>query len=121
MFAPKRPNTWNTNKNEWLKYDTYGSVLNSGIRVVVQVSGATNKIGVGSLVELNIPSQTSKTIRYENPVPHDDQVYSGKYMVTATRHFLTPKTYNKTLELSRGSLRFDIDTLVERFSAAEVI
>lgn len=110
-----------TNKNEWLKYDTYGSVLNSGIRVVVQVSGATNKIGVGNLVELSIPSQTSKTIRYENPVPHDDQVYSGKYMVTATRHFLTPKSYNKTLELSRGSFRFDIDTLVERFSAAEVL
>lgn len=110
-----------TNKNEWLKYDTYGSVLNSGIRVVVQVSGATNKISAGSLVELSIPSQASKTIRYESPVPHEDQVYSGKYMVTAARHYLTPKSYNKTLELSRGSLRFDIDTLVDRFSAAEAI
>lgn len=110
-----------TNKSEWLKYDTYGSVLNSGIRVVVQVSGATNKIGVGNLVELSIPSQASRTIRYESPVPHDDQVYSGKYMVTATKHFLTPKSYNKTLELSRGSLRFDIDTLVDRFSAAEAL
>lgn len=110
-----------TNKNEWLKYDTYGSVLNSGIRVVVQVSGATNKISAGSLVELSIPSQASKTIRYESPVPHEDQVYSGKYMVTAARHYLTPKSYNKTLELSRGSLRFDIDTLVDKFSAAEAI
>jgi hypothetical protein len=109
------------NKNQWLKYDTYGSVLNSGIRVVVQVSGATNKIGAGNLIELSIPSQASKTLRYESPVPHEDQVYSGKYMVTAVRHFITPKTYNKTLELSRGSLRFDIDTLVERFSAAEEI
>ena len=110
-----------SNKNEWLKFDTYGSVLNSGIRVVVQVSGATNKIGVGNIVELSIPSSASKTVRFESPLPHEDQVYSGNYMVTATRHFLTPKTYNKTLELSRGSLRFDIDTLVERFSAAEEI
>jgi hypothetical protein len=110
-----------TNKNQWLKFDTYGSVLNSGIRVTVQISGATNKIGVGNLIELSIPSQASKTIRYESPVPHEDQVYSGKYMVTATKHFLTPKSYTKTLELSRGSLRFDIDTLVERFSAAEEI
>jgi hypothetical protein len=108
-----------TNKSEWLKYDTYGSVLNSGIRVVVEISGATNKISVGSFVELNIPSQTSRTIRYESPVPHDDQIYSGKYMVTAAKHFLTRDSYNKTLELSRGSLKFDIDTIVDRFSVVE--
>jgi hypothetical protein len=106
-------------KEEWLKYDTYGSVINTGMRATVEISGGSNKIGAGSLVELSIPSAASKTLRLETPVPHEDQVYSGKYMVTAVKHFITPKTYNKTLELSRGSLRFDIDKQVEKFEVIQ--
>jgi hypothetical protein len=108
-----------TRKEEWLKYDTYGAVINTGMRATVEISGASNKIGVGSLVELSIPSAASKTLKLESPVPHEDQVYSGKYMVTATKHFITPKTYNKTLELSRGSLRFDIDKQIEKFEVVQ--
>jgi len=62
-----------------------------------------------------VPSAVSKTINLENPVPHEDQIYSGKYMVTAVKHVFTPKTYNKTLELSRGSMRFNLDDLINQF------
>jgi hypothetical protein len=106
-------------KEEWLKYDTYGAVINTEMRATVEISGGSNKIGAGSLVELSIPSAASKTLRLESPVAHEDQVYSGKYMVTAVKHFITPKTYNKTLELSRGSLRFDIDKQVEKFEVIQ--
>jgi hypothetical protein len=108
-----------TKKEEWLKYDTYGAVINTGIRATVEISGASNKIGVGSLIYLSVPSAASKTLNLATPVPHEDQLYSGKYMVTAVKHFITPKTYNKTLELSRGSLRFDIDKLVEKFEVVQ--
>jgi hypothetical protein len=108
-----------TRKEEWLKYDTYGAVINTGMRATVEISGASNKIGVGNLVELSVPSAASKTLKLESPIPHEDQVYSGKYMVTATKHFITPKTYNKTLELSRGSLRFDIDKQIEKFEVVQ--
>jgi len=106
-------------KEEWLKYDTYGAVINTEMRATVEISGGSNKIGAGSLVDLSIPSAASKTLRLESPVAHEDQVYSGKYMVTAVKHFITPKTYNKTLELSRGSLRFDIDKQVEKFEVIQ--
>jgi hypothetical protein len=112
IVAPK--NDAVQNKSKWLKFDTYGGVLNTSIRVTVKISGGSNYIGVGSLVELNLPSDVSKTFNLENPIPHEDQVYSGKYIVTAVRHTVSQKTYEKVLELSRGSLRFNIDELVER-------
>jgi hypothetical protein len=102
-------------KSEWVKYDTLGSVINSGVRVTVQISGGSNKIGIGSLVELSVPSAVSKTLNLESPTVHEDQIYSGKYMVTAVKHVFTPKTYNKTLELSRGSMRFNLDDLINKY------
>lgn len=102
-------------KSDWVKYDTLGSVLNSGIRITVQISGGSNKIGIGSLVELSVPSAVSRTLNLENPIIHEDQIYSGKYMVTAVKHVFTPKTYNKTLELSRGSMRFNLDDLINKY------
>jgi len=104
-----------SNKAEWIKNDTLGSLINTGIRLTVQISGSSNKIGIGSLVELSVPSDVSKTLNLENPVPHEDQIYSGKYMVTAVKYEFTQKAFNKTLELSRGSFKFDIDKLVDKY------
>jgi hypothetical protein len=113
IVAPK--NDPIPNKSKWLKFDTYGGILNTSIRVTVRISGGSNYVGVGSLVELNLPSDFSKTLNLENPVPHEDHMYSGKYIVTAVKHTVSQKTYEKVLELSRGSLRFNIDDLVERY------
>jgi len=111
IVAPK--NDAVSNKSKWLKFDTYGGVLNTSIRVTVRISGGSNYIGVGSLVELNVPSDVSKTFNLENSIPHEDQMYSGKYIVTAVKHTITQKNYEKVLELSRGSLRINIDDIVE--------
>jgi hypothetical protein len=104
-----------SNKAEWIKNDTLGSLINTGIRLTVQISGSSNKIGIGSLVELSVPSDVSKTLNLENPVPHEDQIYSGKYMVTAVKYEFTQKSFNKTLELSRGSFKFNIDNLINKY------
>lgn len=101
-------------KDQWIKYDTLGAIINSGIRLVVQVSGGGNKICVGSLIELSVPSDIAKSLRADS-VLVEDELYSGKYMVTAVKHEFTPKTYNKTLELSRGSMKFNIDNLVRKY------
>lgn len=104
-----------TNKSKWLKYDTYGGMLSTSIRLTVRISGGSNYIGVGSLVELSVPSDFSKTINLENPTPHEDQMYSGKYLVTAVKHVISPKAYEKVLELSRGSLKFNVNQLIEKY------
>ena len=103
------------NKSEWIKNDILGALINTGIRLTIQISGSSNRIGVGSVVELSVPSDVSKTLNLENPVPHEDLIYSGKYIVTAVKHEINQKTYNKTLELSRGSLKFNIDNLVNKY------
>lgn len=101
------------NKAAWLKYDTYGAVLNTAIRLTCQVYGGGNKLSVGNLIELKLPSHAN--VSTNSSVRHDNQVYSGKYMITAIKHTITPKVYVKTLELGRGSLRFDIDTIIRNY------
>lgn len=101
------------NKATWLKYDTYGAILNTSIRVTCQVFGGGNKLSIGNLIDLSLPSHAN--ISTNSSVRHDNQVYSGKYMITAIKHTITPKVYVKTLELGRDSLRFDIDTLISKF------
>jgi hypothetical protein len=102
-------------KDSWIKSDTLGGVLNTGIRVTAEISGGSNKIAVGNLVDLSLISGLSKAINSQLPVNHEDQLYSGTYMVTAARHYFTQKTYTKTIELSRGSMKFNIDSLIDRY------
>ena len=99
-------------KKLWIKNDTYGAFLNSSIRVTVDIAGGTNRIGVGDLVDLRLPSRAHIAVNLENSVIPDDLLYSGKYIVTACRHRITRLGYTKKLELSRGNLRLNIDQLI---------
>ena len=94
-----------TDKTQWIKYDMHGSLSMSGIRVNVAIDGGTNEIGAGDIVNLSLPSDFAKTIDPNSPEFVENNMYSGKYFVTACKHFLTNEIYTKHLELSRSSVR----------------
>lgn len=102
-----------SNKSNWLANDTYGAILNSSLRVLVDIPGASNKVRVGYVIELSIPSLIAKSLNLESSLVKEDNMHSGKYLVTACRHILDRQKYKKKLELSRGSLKFDINRIIE--------
>ena len=101
-----------SNKSEWIKQDVYGAITNSAIRLIIEIPGGNNKIGVGDVVEVNIPSIANKLVNQQNSLVPNDAVYSGNYMVTAVKHMITKTAYVKRLEVSRGTFRFDIDKII---------
>ena len=101
-----------SNKSEWIKQDVYGAITNSAIRLIIEIPGGNNKIGVGDVVEVNIPSIANKLVNQQNSLVPNDAVYSGNYMVTAVKHMITKTAYVKRLEVSRGTFRFDIDQII---------
>jgi len=103
-------------KAAWIKYDTYGGLLNSGIRVLADIPGADNRISVGYAVELVLPSKVAKAQNLEQSIMAEDEFYSGKYLVTAVRHSFTKDTYTKKIELSRGSLKINLDNRINQTS-----
>lgn len=103
-------------KANWIKYDTYGGLLNSGLRVLADIPGADNRISVGYAVELALPSKVAKAQNLEQAYMVEDEFYSGKYLVTAVRHMFTKDTYIKKIELSRGSLKINLDRRIEQTS-----
>lgn len=100
------------NKSKWIVNDTYGAILNSSLRVLVDIPGGSNKVRVGYVVELSIPSMIAKSLNLESSLVKEDTMHSGKYLVTACRHILDKQRYRKKLELSRGSLKFDINRII---------
>jgi len=92
-------------KSRWVEYDLHGAMLMSGVRIIVDITGSTNVVGAGDIVNLSIPGSYAKTFNLEEAEITEDNMYSGKYFVTACRHTLTPYNYSKKLELSRGSTR----------------
>ena len=105
-----------SDKANWMKYDTYGGLLNSGLRVLADIPGADNRISVGYAVELALPSKVAKAQNLEGSYVPEDEFYSGKYLVTAVRHMFTKQTYIKKIELSRGSLKINLDRRIEQTS-----
>jgi hypothetical protein len=101
-------------KKAWIKNDTYGAFLNSSIRINVDITGGMNRLGVGDLASLTIPSLSHKSVKLENSIVTPDIVYSGTYLITACRHRITPQGYKKKLELSRGNFRLNMDQLIAR-------
>lgn len=101
-----------TDKAEWITQDVYGAITNSAIRLIIEIPGGNNKIGVGNVVDVEIPSIANKIVNQESAVIPNDAVYSGKYMVTAAKHIITRTSYTKRLEVSRGTFRFDIDQII---------
>ena len=103
-------------KANWIKFDTYGGLLNSGLRVLVDIPGSDNRISVGYAVELALPSKVAKAQNLESGYVNEDEFYSGKYLVTAVRHMFTKNSYVKKVELSRGSLKINLDRRIESTS-----
>ena len=101
-----------SNKAEWILQDLYGAITNSAIRLIIEIAGGNNKIGVGNVVDVEIPSIANKVVNQNSSEIASDAVYSGKYMVTAVKHIITKTSYIKRLEVSRGTFKFDIDQLI---------
>jgi|APGre2960657468_1045069.scaffolds.fasta_scaffold23740_2 hypothetical protein len=101
-----------SNKAEWILQDLYGAITNSAIRLIIEIAGGNNKIGVGNVVDVDIPSIANKVVSQTSSQIVSDAVYSGKYMVTAVKHIITRTSYIKRLEVSRGTFKFDIDQLI---------
>lgn len=101
-----------SNKANWIEQDLYGAITNSAIRLIIEIPGGNNKIGVGNIVEVNIPSIANKMVNQDSTLIPNDSVYSGNYMVTAVKHIMTKTSYIKRLEVSRGTFRFDIDQII---------
>lgn len=104
MFVPAT-NDPVGDKISWVKNDLHGALLMSGMRVAVSVSGSVNQLGAGDIVYLTIPSDVHKSSNLGNSETFENNMYSGKYFVTACKHVITNQTYTKKLELSRGSVR----------------
>lgn len=97
-------------KEEWLSSHIYGQVSKNLFKVQVIIEGGTNNIGVGSIVNVRVPSHYKKLLDPQNPQLPDDVIYSGKYIVTAVRHTIVGDNYGKEVELSRGSMNFNLGT-----------
>lgn len=93
------------NKKAWIKADLFGSFALSAMRVRVGVDGAVNQLGAGDIAYLKLPSDVEKTFETSASEITENNVYSGKYFVTAVRHVITNDVYSKDLELARGSVR----------------
>jgi len=101
------------NKKQWIANDTYGAILNSSLRILVDIPGGSNKIRAGYAIELSIPSLIAKSLGLESSQVKEDTMHSGKYLVTACRHIIDKQRYRKKIELARGTLKFDIDAILE--------
>ena len=92
-------------KADWVKNDMNGALLMSGIRINVGVPGSVNSVGSGDIVYLSLPSDFSHSLDLSTSEVPENNMYSGKYFVTACRHIITPTSYKKHLELARASVR----------------
>jgi len=92
-------------KADWVKNDMNGALLMSGIRINVGVPGSVNSIGSGDIVYLSLPSDFSHSLDLSTAEVPENNMYSGKYFVTACRHIITTTSYKKHLELARASVR----------------
>ena len=63
-----------------------------------------------------MPSRVAKAQSLEQTIMTEDEFYSGKYLVTAVRHPFTKETYTKKIELSRGSLKINLDNRINQTS-----
>jgi len=104
MFTPAI-NDPVANKIGWIKNDLHGALLMSGMRVNVRVEGSVNQLGAGDIVNLVLPSDMAKSANPGSSEMVENNMYSGKYFVTACRHVISNELYGKELELSRASVR----------------
>jgi hypothetical protein len=109
-------------REDWLKNHIYGYLSKNYFKISIDIQGATNKIGVGHVVNFVVPSQISKILSPTTPNPSIDPIYSGKYLVTSVVHIIKEGQYIKTLELSRGSSPYDLNkNSISEFDVAQII
>lgn len=100
-----------TSRENWIESHIYGQVSKNIFKIETVIEGGTNKVGVGSVVYLSIPSHFERVLSPQNPKNQEDRIYSGKYIVTDVTHVInSPNQYVKKLELSRGSIPINIET-----------
>ena len=73
------------------------------------ISGGNNMLGVGDVVNFRCRSKLMD--EHSNSRYIEDKLFSGKYLITAVKHYLDRNSYQKRLELSRESLNINLDDI----------
>jgi hypothetical protein len=100
-------------RSEWLPNVINGQVSKILFKVKIEIQGGTNDVGVGDIVSLFIPSQTSKIADAKNPHISPDETHSGKYFVVSVDHKIRDGEYIKSVTLGRGSSPIDANLLYD--------
>lgn len=110
----QRLNSYIKNKPEAVKSDMFVEkalpnrkaqlLLANYSRIKITVPGNA-KLSVGMTLNVVVPRMAADTYtKVSNPVQRDnDPQLSGKYLITAVRHIIDPKSYFTVLELSKDS------------------
>lgn len=85
------------------------SAMNHLQSIQVQVNGGNNLLGIGDTVLFRTRSKIIESTHANRYI--EDKLFSGKYLITATRHRINRDGYVKQLELSRDSLNIDLETI----------
>ena len=96
-------------KETWLKNNLFGQLTKTYFQISIDVEGATNRIGVGHVINFILPSTADNTLNIMGNFVTLDLLYSGKYLVTGVKHAIRSGKYLKTLELSRSSVPIDLN------------
>jgi hypothetical protein len=73
------------------------------------IDGGNNMLGVGDVVNFKCRSKIFD--EHSNSRYIEDKVFSGKYLITAAKHYIDRNSYQKRLELSRESLNINLDSI----------
>lgn len=97
------------NREDWLAHEHVKRMETVYFKVLIEIAGATNNIGIGHIVNLLVPSAAEKSGKPDSSTIRYDAIHSGKYLVTGADHTIRNGQYIKTLELSRDSLPFSYE------------
>lgn len=96
------------NRDDFVQsYITMLRVRIQNIQVVI--NGGNNMLGVGDVVNFRCRSKiydANSNTRYV-----EDKIFSGKYLITAVKHFIDRNSYQKRMELSRESLNINLNNI----------
>lgn len=95
------------NRENWLPHEFIRRIATTYFRIQIKVSGGTNNIDLGHVVNFLTPSSSQKNLEVQNPYLRFDPVHSGKYVVTGVTHTIREGQYLKILELSRESTPYN--------------
>lgn len=98
-------------RENWLPHEFIRRIATTYFRIQIKISGGTNAIDLGHVVNFLTPSASQKNLEVQNSYLRNDPVHSGKYIVTGVNHVIREGQYIKNVELSRESTPYNYKEL----------